>query len=372
LKFYEYVIRRLILLIFVMIAVSLITFYIGRGLLPPESGVAGYITLNTSDPQKLGILKSIGIATSSCPSWSAFVQRQPGCLVPLWQQYFGWIGNIFRGNWGTSLLSGITGMTPTWDAFASRFPYTAQLAIVSGILTVALGIPIGVVSATHNNKLPDHLARMLALVGYSMPTFWFGFILQIVFVLYIVVGGAPLMQGSGALATSCAVCVSAPGSIVAYTGMPLLDSILSRNPAYLWDTLVALILPAVTLSITTLAALTRILRSSMMDALRQDYILLARSKGLKERTVIYRHALRNAMLPAVTISGLIFASLFGGVVITETVFAYPGIGQAVLAASVGDDINFLELYVLVSAVIVVVANLAADLVYALIDPRIRY
>ena len=359
-------------MVFVMFAVSLITFYIGRGLLPPEAAVAAYTTLDTSDLQKLALLKSLGIATSSCPSWNDFVTRQPGCLIPLWQQYFRWIANIFSGNWGVSVLSGVTGVTSTWNAFASRFPFTAQLAIVSGVFTMAIGIPIGVISATHNNKLPDHLARILALAGYSIPSFWLGFILQIVFALYIVINGLPFLPSSGSLATSCAVCFASPGKIVHYSGMPLLDSILSGNPAYFWDTFVALILPAITLSLTTVAALTRILRSSMVDVLRQDYILLARSKGIKERTVIYKHALRNAMLPAITISGLIFAGLFGGVVIVETVFNYPGIGQAAVAASIGDDINFLELYVLVSAIIIVVANLVTDIVYALIDPRIRY
>jgi peptide/nickel transport system permease protein len=154
--------------------------------------------------------------------------------------------------------------------------------------------------------------------------------------------------------------------------MPILDSLLSCNLRHFWDSLVPLILPTITLAYASLGLLTRVVRSSMMESLRQDYILLARSKGLSERTVIYRHALKNAILPAVTIASLIFGFLLGGAVVVEYVFSWPGVGQASLQASLSFDINFLELYVLVTAMIIVVANLCADVLYAYIDPRIRY
>jgi peptide/nickel transport system permease protein len=231
---------------------------------------------------------------------------------------------------------------------------------------------MGIISATHNNKLPDHVSRVTSLVGYSLPTYWFGYMLQILFVLYLTIGGKGLFQGSGALATECAICFSSPGSINSITTMPLLDSLLSGNIPYFWDSFLATVLPILTLALGTLSALTRIVRSSMMEALRQDYILLARSKGLRERVVVYRHALRNAMLPAITVSGLIFSFLLGGVVLVETVFAYPGIGQAIVSASLVVDINFLELYVLVTAAILVITNLCVDMIYAVLDPRIRY
>jgi peptide/nickel transport system permease protein len=141
---------------------------------------------------------------------------------------------------------------------------------------------------------------------------------------------------------------------------------------YVWDALVALVLPSITLAITSIGALTRIIRSSMMEALSQDYILLARSKGLRERVVIYRHALRNALLPAITISGLLTASLLGGVVIVEIVFSWPGVGNASLVAADVLDINFLELYVLVTALAIIMTNLVVDILYAKLDPRIRY
>ncbi|MGI0079472.1 MAG: ABC transporter permease, partial [Nitrososphaerales archaeon] len=134
----------------------------------------------------------------------------------------------------------------------------------------------------------------------------------------------------------------------------------------------AMILPTITLAFATIGALTRIIRSSMMECLRQDYVLLAKSKGLAERTVVYRHALKNAILPAITITGLIFAILLGGVVVVEFVFNWPGVGLTAVQAAEALDVNFLELYVLVTALIIVLANLAVDVIYAIIDPRIRY
>jgi peptide/nickel transport system permease protein len=191
-------------------------------------------------------------------------------------------------------------------------------------------------------------------------------------VLYLRVNGLGLLSTSGALATGCGICISNPGQVLKITGAPVLDGLLSGNIPYFWDGLVALALPSVTLAITSIGALTRIVRSSMMDVLRQDYILLARSKGLKNRVVIYRHALRNALLPAITISGLLTALLLGGAIVIEIVFSWPGVGNASLVAADVLDINYLELYVIVTALIIVVTNLVVDLLYAKMDPRIRY
>jgi ABC-type dipeptide/oligopeptide/nickel transport system permease component len=238
-------------------------------------------------------------------------------------------------------------------------------------MTVAFGVPLGVVSATHNNKIPDHLSRVVSLGGYSIPQFWFGAVLQILFVLYLRVNGLGLLATSSTVSTSCGICFADPGNVATYSGVPVVDAILSLNGAYLWDSLLALILPALTLAVTSVGAITRIVRSSMMDALRQDYITLARSKGLKERVVVYRHALRNAILPAVTVAGLLVSYLMGGVVVVEIVFSWPGVGNASLAAANVLDVNFLELYVLVTAIIIVVTNLLVDVVYGVLDPRIR-
>jgi len=372
LRLYVYILRRLLLMLFVLFALSLLIFYLTRGLLPPTSALAAYITPRMDDSAKLSVARALGVATTSCPSFQAFTSLQNGCVVPVWEQYGAWLHNALTGNWGYSLLPNVAPLTPTWDTFWNRFPFTAELAIAAAILTIALGIPLGIISATHNNKLPDHLSRLVSLGGYSVPQFWFGAVLQIVFVLYVRVNGLGLLSTSSAVATSCGICFANPGTVTTFTGAPVLDAFLSLNGPYLWDALLALILPALTLAITSVGAITRIVRSSMMDALRQDYIILARSKGLRERAIVYRHALRNAILPAVTISGLLVSYLMGGVVVVEIVFSWPGVGNASLAAANVLDVNFLELYVLVTAVIIVVTNLLVDVAYGLLDPRIRY
>jgi len=357
---------------FVLFALSLLIFYLTRGLLPPTTALAPYISPRIGPEGKLSLARALGVATDSCPSYAAFVSEESGCIVPLWGQYYGWLTNVLTGNWGFTLLPGITGTATTWHVFFTRFAYTAELSIAAALLTIVIGIPLGIVSATHNNKLPDHASRIISLGGYSVPQFWFGAMLQILFVLYIRLNGFGLLSATGALATACGICFTNPGSITSYTGLPMLDALLSFNVPFFWDALVALILPALTLAITSVGALTRIVRSSMVEVLKQDYILLARSKGLAESVVIYKHALRNAILPAVTVSGLLVAYLLGGAVIVEIVFSWPGVGNASLAAADVLDINFLELYVLVTAVIIVVTNLIVDILYSIVDPRIRY
>ncbi len=371
-KLYEYAFRRILLMVVVLFGLSLLMFYLTRGFLPPSFALAPYITPKMSDAEKLALAQSLGVATSSCPSFQAFSALQQSCLVPVWAQYTNWLGNVLAGRWGLTLLPGIAGTQSTLSVFFSRFPYTTELAIMGAILTIAIGIPLGIVSATHNNKLPDHVSRVVSLGGYSIPQFWFGYVLLIVFVLYARVGGLGILPGSGPLANNCVICFSTPGSAKAVTGAPILDGLIAGNLRYAWDSFAAMILPAITLSITSIGALTRIVRSSMLEVLKQDYILLARSKGLQERVVIYRHALRNALLPAVTVAGLLTAFLFGGVVVIEVVFDIPGVGYTALSAVDVFDINYIELYVLVTALIIVLANLAVDLIYAKLDPRIRY
>ena len=372
-KLYEYVLRRLALLGFVLVALAALIFYITRGLLPPSYALTQFVTPKMTPEQRLTLAQNLGVATGSCPSYAAFAASAKGCIVPLWGQFIGWIRTVLSGNWGYTVLPGyISGTETTWSVFWIRFPYTAELAIGGTILTIIIAIPLGIVSATHANKLPDHASRVVAISGYSIPQFWFGYLLQVIFVLYVVVGGRGLLPVGGPLPTTCAICFSNPGAVASRTGFPIIDSILSGNFPYFWDSFVGLILPTITLALTTIGALTRILRSSMVDALHQDYILLARSKGLRDRVIIYRHALRNALLPAITIAGLILAFLLGGVVVIEYVFAFPGVGQAAVLASTSFDLNFLELYVLVTAVIIVLTNLAVDVLYAKLDPRIRY
>jgi ABC-type dipeptide/oligopeptide/nickel transport system permease component len=341
-KLYQYIIRRLILLIFVLFAVSAVVFYFTRGFPTAIAPWAPYINSKMTAQQ----IEAVKIAH--------------GFDKPIWEQYFYWLRDIFNGDWGRT--GAWAQGQPANKVFFNSFPYTAELALFATVLTIAIGIPLGIISAIRNNKLPDHVSRLIALAGYSTPAYWFGFILQLVFFYYFSLWGLPHLPSSGA---------SGLGT-VRITGLPILDGLLSGNFAYSWDEFVHLILPAFSLSFISLGFLARIVRASMLEVLRQDYITMARSKGLKERVVIYRHALKNALIPAVTLTGIFFAALLGGAMITEFVFSWPGVGQLALTAIVQGDSNFVLVYSLVFAVIIVSANLVVDILYAFLDPRIRY
>jgi len=344
LRLYEYIIRRLILMIFVLLGVSIIIFYLARGFPAGFDPVAPYINPKMTAEQ------------------IAEVRALHGFDRPLYEQYFFWLRDVFRGDWG---LTGVWAQgRPVIEVFLSSFPFTVELSVAAIILTIAIGLPLGIISAVRNNKIPDHVSRIIALTGYSTPAYWFGFILQLVFFYYFSQWGLPYLPSTGAS--------SFEGMVPRITGMPVLDGLIAGNLVYTKDALAHLILPAFSLSFISLGFLARIVRASMLEVLRQDYIILARSKGLKERVVIYRHALKNALIPAVTLTGLFFAFLLGGAMITEFVFSWPGVGQLALQAMLQNDSNFLLLYSLVLAAIIVVANLIVDVAYVFLDPRIKY
>ncbi len=342
-KLYQYIIRRLILMIFVLFGVSLIVFILGRGFPSAFNPLSQYITPKTP------------------PDVIAEIKKAHGFDLPLYEQYLFWLRDVFRGDWG---FSNWAQGQPVTQVFFYRFPYTVELAIASVILTVAIGLPLGIISALWNNRAPDHLSRIIALTGYSTPAYWFGYLLQLVFVLYFGIWGLPTLPSSNA--------ITGAYYVTKYTGIPILDGLLAGNLLFAWDAFIHLILPAFSLAFISLGYLARIVRASMMEVLRQDYIIMARSKGLKERVVIYRHALKNALIPAVTLTGLFFAGLLGGAVITEYVFQWPGVGRASLQAVFQGDSNFILLYSLVIAAIIVVANLIVDVLYVFLDPRIKY
>jgi peptide/nickel transport system permease protein len=288
------------------------------------------------------------------------VIKAHGFDQPLYIQYFYWLRDVFSGDWG---------LTGTWAnglpanvVFFQHFGYTIELSVAAVILTVIIGVPLGIISAVRNNKLPDHVSRVIALAGYSTPAYWFGFILQLVFFYYFSLWGLPHLPSSEASNLAVAT----------ITGIPILDGLITGNLAFVGDEFIHLILPAFSLSFISLGFLARIVRASMLEVLRQDYITMARSKGLRERVVIYRHALKNALIPAITLTGIFFAALLGGAMITEYVFSWPGVGQQALRALFQGDSNFLLVYTLIFAAIIVIANLAVDILYAFLDPRIKY
>ncbi len=343
-KLYQYVVRRLILLVFVLFGVSVIVFYLARGFPEAFDPVTPYISQKMTADQ------------------IAEVRRIHGFDQPLHIQYFYWLRDALNGDFG--ITGAWANSDPAIEVFFRGFPYTVQLSVAAIILTVSIGIPLGIISALKNNRIPDHVSRIIALTGYSTPSYWFGFMLQLVFFYYFRLWGLPNLPSSSATGMA--------GLVPAVTGMPVLDGILAGNVAYTADALAHLILPAFSLSFISLGFLARITRASMLEVLRQDYITLARSKGLKERVVIYRHAMKNALAPAVTLTGIFFALLLGGAMITEFVFNWPGVGRLSLLAVFQGDSNFLLVYTLVLALIVVLSNLVVDVLYVFLDPRIKY
>ena len=283
---------------------------------------------------------------------------------PLPIQYFTYLAGLFTGDWGYSRLAG----QEVYGALMRRFPNTIELAIAAVILTIAVGIPLGIISGVRNGKLADHLSRIFAIVGVSLPVFWLGLMLKIFFFYDFHVWGLPNLPGGGAYDVLLANTLRWQPN---FTGMPILDAMLSGNGTMFLDTTAHLILPAVTLSFISIGGITRIMRSSMLEVLRQDYITLARSKGLSERVVIYKHALKNALVPTLTVSGLIFAFLLGGAPITEFIFQWPGIGNLSITGILGDDLSLVLGYVFITTIIIVLANLVIDLLYAYTDPRVR-
>ena len=345
-KLHEYIARRLILMFFVLLGVSIVVFYFVRGFPTGIAPWAQYITTKMTVQQIQSVIRAHG-----------FDQ-------PVHIQYFYWLRDVFRGDWGFAgqWANGL----PVNYVFFLHFPYTIELSVAAIILTVAVGLPLGIISALKNNKLPDHISRVIALTGYSTPSYWFGFILQLVFFYYFSLWGLPYLPSSGAITGSLI------GTVPRVTGVPILDGLFAGNMGYAWDAFLHLILPSFSLSFISLGFLARIVRASMLEVLRQDYIVMARSKGLKERVVIYRHAMKNALIPAVTLTGVFFASLMGGAMITEYVFAWPGVGHVSVQAVYQGDSNFILLYCLAFATIIVVANLIVDIAYVFLDPRIKY
>jgi len=269
------------------------------------------------------------------PDEVAKIRSKLGLDRPFLVQVGIWLGQVVRGDLGTSIFSGL----PVSTLIAQRAEATTGLAILALLISVAVGVPLGVVAAWRQGSWTDRVVMLFAVSGFSMPVFWLGFILVYVFALSLgwlpVQGYVPLKEG-------------------------------------LWPFLRHLILPACTLSVVYLALIARMTRASMLGVLHEDYIRTAFAKGLEPRGVLIRHALKNASLPVVTIIGIGFALLIGGAVVTETVFALPGLGRLTVDAIVRRDYPVIQGVRLVVAGVYVLINLVIDLLYAVLDPRIRY
>ena len=337
----SYLLRRLAMLPLVALGVTFLLFALIQ-LLSPEMRAALYVR----DPRQLAALESV-IET--------YRLRDP---VPV--QYWIWLQQAVRGDLGYSE----TAKLPVSQAVRAFFPATFELALTAFIPVVLLGTWVGTRAAVHKDRLTDHLSRLMAITGYSLPSFVLGLLLLMVF--YGQFGLFP----PGRLSLDASLFVNSEG-FRSYTGLLLLDSLLNGQLWIFWDVLKHLVLPATTLAYTNLALLIRITRSSMLEQIPKDYVRTARAKGLGESAVINKHVLKNALIPVVTSSSLLFVGLLGGVVITETIFNYPGIGRWGVTAAQQLDIAAIMGFALLTSGLFVVGNLAADLLYALVDPRIR-
>jgi len=284
------------------------------------------------------------------------VREMYGLNKPVWVQYGIYMADLLRGDFGKSLWS----KHPVIEDLKAYFHPTMELGLFAGILFFCLGVPLGTLSAVYRNRLLDHLARLFALVGVSFPVFIFGLVLQLVF--YKILGWFP---AGGRLDPF----ISPPQHL---TGFYILDSLITGNWEALLSSLHHIFLPAVTLAYGSLAVVSRMTRASLLEVLGQDYIRTARAKGLTERHVILKHALRNAMVPILTITGLQIGSLLGGVLLVEIIFSWPGLGTYAYTAVTVLDVNAIMAITLVTGLLYTGVNIIVDLLYTVVDPRIRY
>jgi peptide/nickel transport system permease protein len=274
---------------------------------------------------------------------------------PVVEQYLTFVTGALKGDLGTSYYT----KSPVAEEIGARFPATIELAVVAIIFASLVGILLGVIAAVKKNSVFDAAGTLLALVGVSIPIFWLG----ILFIMFFS-GFLHLLPSGGRINVLL--------QPVHVTGFYSIDAILQGNWEGLKDAAIHIILPALTLGMYSMAIITRMTRSTMLDTLGQDYIRTARAKGISEAKVVGKHALRNSLIPVTTVIGLQFGALLGGALLTESVFSWPGIGKFTVDCILKSDFPIVQGIVLLVAVIFVIVNLVADLIYAYLDPRIKY
>ncbi len=331
----------MLLLIPTLIGVSLLIFAISM-VFSPEQRAALYVTSPKAASKIYQIIKKYGLDR------------------PVHEQYFTWLSNVLKGNLGYSKSMNI----PVSRAFKELWPVSVEIALYAAPFIVLVGIKLGKISAIHRDKLPDHIARVLAIVGWSLPTFWSAIILLAIF--YGWLGWFP----PGRLSPEAQAIVRSE-SWVTYTGLYTIDALLNGNLFVFVDALRHLFLPVLNLVIVGNAGIMRVMRSSMLEELNKEYVLAARSKGVEEKVIINKHVTRNALIPVVTMAGVLVASLMTGLVITETVFELKGLGYWAAHAAEQLDIPAVLAFALFTGTVFVIANLVVDVLYAYIDPRVR-
>lgn len=331
-----YATRRLLVLPFVLLGISVVLFFLTH--------------LVPGDPAK------VMAGEHASPQTVEIIRKEFGLDKPLPEQYRLYVANLLKGNLGISIVT----RRPVSKDLGLYFSATLELTICAIILTVVLGLPLGILSATRKDSKLDHLVRLISLSGISMPVFWLGLLLQLL--LYRYLGLLPI---GGRLSVNTA----APPRI---TGLYTIDSLLALDFQTFWEAALHLVLPSFTLAFGSLAVVSRVTRSSMLETLAQDYIRTARAKGLAERMVLVRHAVRNSIIPTVTVIGLQAGALLSGAFLVEAVFNWPGLGLYTVRAITRLDYPAVMGTSLLITVTFVLINLLVDLLYGVLDPRIRY
>ena len=278
-----------------------------------------------------------------------------GLDKPIFVQYGLFLKDALRGDLGDSIVTG----RPVTTELLTRLPATLELTAFAMLIAILVGIPVGVISAVRQYSLLDKTTSVLALTGISMPIFWLAMILVVIFGVNL-----ELLPFPGRLDPTT--------GITAITGLVLVDSLLTLNFAGFWDGLLHLIMPALALATIPMAVIMRMTRSSMLEVMNEDYVRTARAKGVVPWRVVFKHALRNAMLPTITVIGLQAGLLMGGAIITETIFSWPGIGLYAYNSISARDYASVQGVVLYGALLFVLINLLVDILYAILDPRVRY
>ncbi|MFZ5790693.1 MAG: ABC transporter permease subunit [Pseudomonadota bacterium] len=289
------------------------------------------------------------------PDRHAALMHQFGFDRPLLEQYVLYIGDVLQGDLGKSFVT----KKPVLSEFLQLFPATVELAICAMLFAVAVGLPVGILAGTRRGRFADHSVMALSLTGYSMPIFWWGLLLIILFSVNL--GWTPV---SGRL--------DFVYFITPVTRFMLIDTLLSDQEGAFLDALHHLVLPSIVLGTIPLAVIARMTRSAMLEVLGEDYIRTARAKGLSPRRVVAVHALRNALIPVVTVIGLQTGVLLAGAILTETIFSWPGIGKWLVDSISRRDYPSVQGGVLLVAIVIMLVNLSVDLLYGLINPRIRH
>ncbi|REK76703.1 ABC transporter permease [Paenibacillus paeoniae] len=333
----RYTLRRLLVMIPSLLGIVVVTFILTR-VLPGDPA------LMITGEQAL-------------PEFVEQVRKEYGFDQPLIVQFGSYMKQLVQGDFGYAWHTGHAVL----DDLATRFPATVELTLASMAIALLVALPIGVLAASRKDSMLDHTARVLSLIGSSVPIFWLGLLMISLFYASLGWLPAPIGRISGGIHPPTHT-----------TGLYVVDSLLSWDMTALKNSIAHLIMPALCLSMGTMAVVMRMIRTSMLDVTEQDYMRTARAKGLSERKIVFKHGLVNAFIPALTMIGLQFGSLLGGAVITETIFAWPGVGNYVTESILAADYAPIQAMTLISAVLYGLINLAVELIYGVLDPRVRY